>query len=409
MKSDISKKWFKYSMFNVLVLFLIYGMLLVVLNVYAYTSSQNAGEEMLVNYANDLAGEKQADLNAHFDSMPNFSYYNENFSFAFYQRRADSSLEMKTTNDYLSHFQISLDKTQQSVKKEDVSGKKMLTFVTTLKENPDAYIKVFMPMGVIGAANSGFTVFIIIFAVVFCVVSLCASAAIGYLEIKPIAATYEKQKNFINDMSHEIRTPLAIIKGNLENAVLDKDAKVSDIMEMLEDSIQEVENISDMASGLLNIVRNSNVAAGGQKGNVCQVISEVVEVYSDLGAMQGKSLVASIDMVNMEVDKEKFKQLLVILLDNAIKYTNTSDRIKVKFKKTDKGNVLIVSDTGRGVPQEHLDKIFDRFYRAPNVSDLQGTGLGLSIAKVIVDNLKGRIYAKHNSPKGLTIVVEFNI
>ena len=108
------------------------------------------------------------------------------------------------------------------------------------------------------------------------------------------------------------------------------------------------------------------------------------------------------------LDRDKVKQLVSILLDNAVKYTRPGDRINVKLKNTARGGcALVVADTGIGVPKGDEEKIFDRFYRASNVGEIQGTGLGLAIAKTIVESLGGTIAARANAPSGLEITVDF--
>ncbi|HBW05307.1 MAG TPA: hypothetical protein DEF02_01760, partial [Clostridiales bacterium] len=215
---------------------------------------------------------------------------------------------------------------------------------------------------------------------------------------------YYKQKAFINDMSHEIRTPLAIIKGNLENVLATPDATVKEVADEINSSLDEVDYMTTMSTGLLNIVRGENKSIK-KEGIMSDAVSEVVDMFSDVATLSGKALIACVDYCDIQVDKEKIKQLLTVLLDNSIKYTHEGDRINVKLKNTKEGCILTVSDTGIGVDKSELELIFDRFYRAQNAKDINGTGLGLAVAKSIVDSMDGSIKAMQNVPQGLEIDV----
>ena len=103
------------------------------------------------------------------------------------------------------------------------------------------------------------------------------------------------------------------------------------------------------------------------------------------------------------MDGEKLKQLLIILLENAVKYTRDGDKIKVSLKKIDNAYALSVADTGIGIADGEEEKIFDRFYRSENAKNQQGSGLGLAIAKTIVEEVGGKIYATHNIPQGIVV------
>ena len=244
------------------------------------------------------------------------------------------------------------------------------------------------------------------FAVAFIVAAVVFSFVWGYIAIKPIMTDYVKQKDFINDMSHEIRTPLAVIKGNLENVLASPDATVAEQSEMLYQSLDEVDYMTDISSGLLNIVRGKS-AGRSKETKMSDVVSETVDMFADMATMANKALIANIEYCDIAVDREKIKQLASVLIENAVKYTREGDRISVRLKNTKDGCVFTVADTGIGVPKAELESIFDRFYRAGNVKDVPGTGLGLSIAKAIVEGMGGTIKASACIPCGLEITCVF--
>ena len=205
-------------------------------------------------------------------------------------------------------------------------------------------------------------------------------------------------------MSHEIRTPLSIIKGNLENIKQFPEYKISQVGDAIAECLDEVDYMNNMSSGLLSIVRGGNKSVK-REALLSDAVADAVENVAELATMSNKSLIARIDNCDISVDKEKIKQLMDVLIENSLKYTDEGDRIDVKVKNTKEGCALIISDTGIGVGKNELDKIFDRFYRGENVGDKQGTGLGLAIAKTIVESMNGTIKAMHNVPKGLEIIV----
>ncbi|HAT83970.1 MAG TPA: hypothetical protein DCS37_03630, partial [Clostridiales bacterium] len=195
-----------------------------------------------------------------------------------------------------------------------------------------------------------------------------------------------------------------IIKGNLENVLATPDATVKEVADEINSSLDEVDYMTTMSTGLLNIVRGENKSIK-KEGIMSDAVSEVVDMFSDVATLSGKALIACVDYCDIQVDKEKIKQLLTVLLDNSIKYTHEGDRINVKLKNTKEGCILTVSDTGIGVDKSELELIFDRFYRAQNAKDINGTGLGLAVAKSIVDSMDGSIKAMQNVPQGLEIDV----
>lgn len=140
-----------------------------------------------------------------------------------------------------------------------------------------------------------------------------------------------------------------------------------------------------------------------KKIDAADIVSNVLEVYSEIIGESNRTLIANIQSVDVNIEGEKLKQLLIILLENAVKYTRDGDRIKVSLKKADNSCVLCVADTGIGIADGDEEKIFERFYRGENAKNKQGTGLGLAIARTITEEVGGRIYANHNIPSGILI------
>ncbi|MEG2675520.1 MAG: sensor histidine kinase, partial [Clostridia bacterium] len=156
------------------------------------------------------------------------------------------------------------------------------------------------------------------------------------------------------------------------------------------------------------IISDNRVKVVKEKGfTLNESMTSVLDIYSEIISGENKTLIANIAQVESVCDLDKMKQLLIILLDNAIKYTRPNDKIKVTLRQLKKGFELSVADTGIGIARGDEEKIFERFFRGDNAQELQGTGLGLSIAKTIVDNHGGKIVATRNIPSGLIVTATF--
>jgi len=145
-----------------------------------------------------------------------------------------------------------------------------------------------------------------------------------------------------------------------------------------------------------------------QKFNLDEELSSLIQLYKDLAENEDKNLNVSFEYKEeINADLNMIKQLVVILLDNSIKYTKSKDLIEIKTYKQDGKAVLEVLDTGIGISNEAIDHIFERFYREEKSRNREkgGMGLGLSIAYNIVTLHKGTIKFDKNREKGARVVV----
>ncbi len=404
---ETKRRFGVFSLINVAVLLVAYGALFICFGFYVSDSGDRAAEKLAREYAEELQGYSYAELVS--DNAPESPYY----LYAIYTVRGDGEYELSTPSDFLRELNPFIggetDKVQiQTFTADDGTSYEFATYTTRLDDpSGERYLKLFVPDRIADETLADIGGGSIAFVCVFVVLAVVLALVMGYIQMRPIVASYSEQKAFVNDMSHEIRTPLAIIRGNLDN-VLASDAVTDDAArEDLQACLKEIDYMTDISSGLLNIVRAGNKSAG-KDGSVSDTVASVVDMYADLANMDNKALIACIDSTQLSLDRDKVKQLTSILLDNAVKYTREGDRISVRLKNTTGGGcVLTVADTGIGIPKGDEEKIFDRFYRASNVGDIQGTGLGLSIAKATAESLGGTIRARQNAPSGLEITVEF--
>jgi len=242
------------------------------------------------------------------------------------------------------------------------------------------------------------------------VVSIGAGSFLAQKTMVPITNAWEKQKQFVEDASHELRTPLTAVQSQLEVVLKTPDAKIVDKASYLAAVLSETRRLSRLVSDLLTLARSdSNVIEIEKKPiDINVLIQNVIEPYIEIAEIENKHVKTKLQencLVNC--DEKRIHQLLVILLDNALKYTYNGGNIEINLKnKAGKCNIA-VKDDGIGIKEEEKELIFERFYRSDKsrTRETGGTGLGLSIAKWIVEKHGGTITASQNLPRGTSIEV----
>ncbi|MFJ7744900.1 sensor histidine kinase [Peribacillus sp. NPDC097295] len=228
--------------------------------------------------------------------------------------------------------------------------------------------------------------------------SLLAIGA-GYLlagrALIPIKKSWEQQQQFVSDASHEIRTPLAVIQSRADLLFQSPSATIEEKAVDISIISKEVRRLNKLVNGLLILTRTDSNQMEVKKDSffLDDLINEIVEQYTDIASFQNKTMTSfASEQVMFFGDKERIHQLLVILVDNALKFTEEGGNIFISCVKSASSIILSVEDDGKGVPQEEISKIFDRFYQVEQSrSSNEGSGLGLSIAKWIVQSHQGTI------------------
>ena len=230
--------------------------------------------------------------------------------------------------------------------------------------------------------------------------------------IRPVEVAYEKQKQFIADASHELKTPIAVIHANAEALYANKTATIESQQKWLDYITAETDRMGKLVSDLLYLAKTDSEAVKSELApfNISHVVTDVLLAMEAVVFEKGITLSQNIepDLIANGV-RDKIKQVVIILLDNAVKYVNENGSIDVTLRKSRNHILFSVKNTGRGIPKESLPKLFDRFYRI----DLSrahdgGYGLGLSIAKAIIENAGGKIYASSVEGESTTFVFELN-
>ncbi|CEP88874.1 sensor histidine kinase [Paeniclostridium sordellii] len=223
--------------------------------------------------------------------------------------------------------------------------------------------------------------------------------------LKPIEESWKNQELFVQDASHELRTPLTIIFSKIESIIKRPKNSVEEEMNNLVIVMKEVRRLSKLVSDLLKLTKeDAIITINKSKTNIIDVIGDILIQYEDICQLQSKNLKFNYDLKDQSIytDKEKLKQILIILIDNAIKYTKEDDYIIVRLFEEGSNIKIEVEDSGIGIKEEELPLIFNRFYRASShrESNKDGSGIGLSIAKILIGNLNGKIAASSKYKKG---------
>lgn len=250
----------------------------------------------------------------------------------------------------------------------------------------------------------------------FSMIALILASIAGYLmagrAIVPIKTAYEKQRQFTADASHELRTPLSVVMSSIDVLQNDSSQTSSFIKQVIDDMKDETKRMAKLVADLLAIARNDSygIALVKQKFDVIEMIEQVIRKMNPLAESKNVKLYfAKQPVLEIYADMERIKQLLVILVDNAIKYTpeNGVVTIKTGYSSDGKKVKLIITDTGIGIPKEDQPHIFDRFYRVDKARSREsgGAGLGLAIAKGIVGLHGGELSVESNAGSGATFIV----
>lgn len=237
----------------------------------------------------------------------------------------------------------------------------------------------------------------------FWFLSVIASVYLAKWARKPILESYERQKNFVENASHELRTPLAVLQNRLEGLFRHPDESILDNSESIAASLEEVRNMKRLTTNLLNLARRDEGFEPNLEELDWSFFDELFDNYQLIATENGKQFKEE-NRVNHPFysDRTLLKQLLTILFDNAVKYTEDNGSIKIAVYQKEKKLYIEVCDDGSGIPDKDKSKIFDRFYRVDKVRNRQkgGFGLGLSLAKQIVTSLNGKMILEDNQPQG---------
>lgn len=252
--------------------------------------------------------------------------------------------------------------------------------------------------------------------VIMDILSIIVSLLIGFLlanqALIPIKRAWDKQQQFVSDASHELRTPLTVLKVQLERLFRHPSHTIENESEKISIMIDETTRMSKLVSDLLTLARTDtdHIEIMNEPIDLQKLLIKIKNEFQDIALLKNIQLDWYTDQaIKMMGDNERLHQLFVILIDNALKYTEEGGTINVSCVQSGKMVKIVVEDTGMGIPKEDLPHIFDRFYRVNKSRSRSegGTGLGLSIAKWIVEAHHGSIHAESTMDKGSRFIISF--
>ncbi|MCG1009140.1 ATP-binding protein [Salinicoccus sp. ID82-1] len=222
--------------------------------------------------------------------------------------------------------------------------------------------------------------------------------------------SYNQQKQFVEDASHELRTPLQIIQGHLKLINRWGRHKPEVLDESLNISIDELQRINKLVEELLLLTKNEGrTKEVMEEVDISKEVESKVEAFKQLHPDYTFTLDLDDRNIRFLINPYHFEQMLVIFLDNAIKYDHEQKRINVTTKKREDHFDISITDHGIGIPENEIEAIFDRFYRVDKSRsrELGGNGLGLSIAQKLIDNYKGRVWIESDEGAFTKVTIRF--
>ena len=214
---------------------------------------------------------------------------------------------------------------------------------------------------------------------------------ISKIIVKPVAESFDKQKQFVSDASHELKTPLAVIEANAD--VLQSKVGENKWLTYIQN---EVQSMNKLVNDLLTLARMENVVSNNQVFDLSKEVQMSIAVFESMIYENKIKLETNIaEGIEFKGEKEDIKHIISIILDNAIKHTKENGKIIVDVAKEKNSIKIEIKNQGDPIPEEEREKIFERFYRVDKARNRNEKryGLGLSIAKGIVEKYNGTIEA----------------
>lgn len=250
--------------------------------------------------------------------------------------------------------------------------------------------------------------------VLFNVITLIVGGAFSYFlarrSLEPIEEAMEAQSRFTADASHELRTPLTAMQTEIEVALRNPNLDTKAAKDLLKSNLEEVAKLRMLSEGLLRLAR--------QNGQQLELKSVPLSEAANAGVTRferhakAKKIIidtAGVKDVSVVADREAVIEVIAILLDNAIKYSDNNKTVNISTRKHGHSGEIRIADEGMGIKPEDIDHIFERFYRSDtsrSKENADGYGLGLSIADKIVHLHNGTIDVKSTQGKGSVFTVK---
>jgi len=215
--------------------------------------------------------------------------------------------------------------------------------------------------------------------------------------VKPVAETWNRQKDFIEDASHELKTPLAVVMSSADMLIRHPDEHDERAMQWTRNIKAEALRMRALVEDMLSLARveNTSVALQMETVNFSALATDCALQLEATAYESGKTLDCDImEGVCVCGNKTQLRQLVDNLLTNAIRYSSENARVRIVLARHGKKALLTVENDGKPIPKDRLTHLFERFYRLDGARSSGGCGLGLAIAKGIVERHHGKIWAE---------------
>lgn len=282
-----------------------------------------------------------------------------------------------------------------------------ITFL--LDADEPTYLQVLVGVDAELAILDGFTRTLVLYLAAAVVAAAAASYLLSRRTLRPIVQNWKAQTEFVQNASHELRTPLAIILAAQERLLAEPGARIVDRFEDVGAVADETKRLARLVDDLMTLTsadastEDEREAAPLEVGGI---VEDVAGLYADVAEVAGKTLTVAVRPAGeVRIEADALRQVLGILLDNALKYTVAGDSVAVRCEERGARVTLSVADTGCGIDPADRGRVFERFYRADTARTTPGSGLGLSIARALVEHAGGVVAIEANEPRGTCVTV----
>ncbi len=331
----------------------------------------------------------------------------DNNTFCFYLKldHFNTLIEIGDNSQANIDIAILVDYAEKALVTEKVTGF-VDQYAFYIKDKPYGTILVFTDASTVIQQNKNLVLSTSLIGCGAIIIFFFIALGLSFWLVKPVKETFDKQKLFISNASHELKTPLAVISANVD--VLASELGDNKWLSYIKD---DTARMSELVNELLSLAR-LDYKSGHQlimsDFNLSDVVFQTALPFESTLFEMGKKFDVDVEPDLMyHGDESSIRHILSILIDNAIKYSDDNGEVRVKLYSSKNKRIIEVYNTGRGIPDDKLTKVFERFYREDEARNSKsgGYGLGLSIAKEIALRHNGNITAKGEYGKNVTFTV----
>lgn len=272
------------------------------------------------------------------------------------------------------------------------------------------YIQIIENTNQIVDSLSNSQMIVLVCLVIFWIISIALSYLLSALNMKPIIASWKKQQTFVENASHELRTPLTIIQNSLQKLFTVPDHTIMEESTSIAAALQETRRLNKLTSDLLTLARSDSneQVLDIQEIAAAPFIQKISEPFQEMAQLDEKNFTIAKNQAHLvKVDERKLHQVLVIFLDNAMKYTKAHDQIVLKSQFTKNNWEISIMNSGGKISDADKAKIFERFHRVDSsrTKSSGGFGLGLAIAQEIITQHHGTIKVVDWGDNGTNFII----